>query len=52
MAIPIKSIPILKGEIAKTFIANADFNFTYKRGTIDFSKQTAIAKKILLKAKI
>ena len=50
MAIAIKSVPVLEGNIAKSFIIKADANLG-KKFTIDFSKEVAIANKILSKAK-
>ena len=52
MAITIKSIPVLTDEVAATFIAIADRNFSKKKASVDFSKQVAKANKILAKAKI
>jgi len=49
MAIAIKSVPVLKGDVAKSFIEKADANLG-KKSTVDFSKQVAIAKQILSKA--
>ena len=50
MAIAIKSTPILKGDVAKSFIEKADANLS-KKSTVDFSKQVSIAKQILGKSK-
>jgi len=50
MAIAIKSVPVLEGNIAKSFIKKADANLS-KKSTVDFSKEVAIANKILSKAK-
>ncbi len=50
MAIAIKSVPVLNGEVADTFIARADANLK-KKSTVDFSKYVSIATKILNKAK-
>jgi hypothetical protein len=52
MAIAIKSIPVLTGSAAAKFVAKADKNYTHKKSSVDFSKQAANAKKILIKAKI
>ncbi len=46
MAIPIKSIPELKGEVAKRFIGRAN-EAEKQKGTVDFSKQVEITNKIL-----
>ena len=51
MATSIKEIPVLKSKEAKKFNAIAKENLT-KKGTINFSKQTKTANKILAKAKI
>ncbi len=52
MAISIKSIPVLKSKVAEAFIENANKTYHTKKGTIDFSKQTRDANKILKKAKM
>jgi hypothetical protein len=46
MATKIRSIPELKGKIAKVFINNAEIGYS-KRHTVDFSKQVNSAKEIL-----
>lgn len=51
MAIAIKSIPVLKEKAAVTFNNKVVVN-SAKRATVDFSKQAAIASKILAKATI
>lgn len=51
MAIAIKSIPVLKEKAAVTF-NNKVVSNSAKRATVDFSKQAAIARKILAKATI
>jgi hypothetical protein len=51
MAIAIQSIPVLKKKVAKTFISKANIN-SAKKSTIDFSKQTMVASKILAKASL
>ncbi len=51
MAIPIKSIPILKNDEAHSFIEKAD-QAVLNRGIIDFTKQIKNAQTILAKAKI
>jgi hypothetical protein len=50
MATKIKVIPILNGKSAKDFIEKADTNLNSKK--IDFSKKIAVARIILLKAKL
>lgn len=52
MAIDIKSIPILKDEIAKKFVEKADAAYADKGNAIDFSQQINIADRILSKSKI
>jgi hypothetical protein len=51
MAITIKSIPVLKNEVAQKFVEKADRNYTQK-ASVDFSKQVSIANKILSKANL
>lgn len=51
MAIAIKSIPVLKDKVAKTFTEKVKVN-TAKKSTIDFSKQLNVTSKILAKAKL
>jgi len=51
MAIAIKSVPVLKENIARRFVEKAEDSLKQK-GTIDFSKEAAIAKRILEKAKM
>lgn len=51
MAIAIKSIPVLKNKAAVNFTTKVTAN-SARRSTIDFSKQTSIASKILAKAKL
>ena len=51
MTTSIKSIPLLKGKEARLFDAQATAN-TFKKASIKFSKETAIALKIWAKAKI
>ena len=51
MAIAIKSIPVLNDKAAKSFEKLVDKNSS-KKSSIDFTKQTSIATKILAKAKI
>ena len=51
MAIPIRSVPTLKGKVAEAFIKKAD-NATKERATIDMSKQAKMFASILNRAKI
>ncbi|WP_418262782.1 hypothetical protein [Flavobacterium faecale] len=51
MASKIKSIPILKDNVAQNFTTIIAFN-TLKKQSINFSKQATIASEILKKAKI
>lgn len=51
MAIAIKSIPVLNNQAASNFSSKVEEN-NARRRSIDFSKQTSIASKILAKAKI
>ena len=51
MATIIKSIPVLKAREAKAFDAKVIANAA-KKATVNFSKQSATASKILTKAKI
>lgn len=51
MAILIRSIPVLKGKTAEDFDRKAELAYE-KKGTVDFSKEVEIAKKILAKAKL
>ena len=51
MAIAIKSIPVLKNKAAVHFTSKVVKN-SAKKSSIDFSKQTSIAVKILAKAKL
>ena len=50
MAIPIKSIPALKGRAAIAFEEQAHINYTENKTTVDFSEQVSSANKILDKA--
>ena len=38
MALPIRSIPVLEGEVARRFIKNAEEAYK-KRGTVHFSQE-------------
>lgn len=51
MALAIKSIPVLKAEVAISFTKDASAQ-SAKKATVDFSKQSAQASKILAKAKL
>lgn len=51
MAIAIKSIPVLKDKEAVNFTTKVNENYA-KKSSVDFSKQSSIASKILAKAKI
>ncbi|WCO02905.1 hypothetical protein [Psychroserpens ponticola] len=51
MAIAIKSIPVLKDKAAAHFTSKVAEN-SAKKSSVDFSKQTSIAARILAKAKI
>lgn len=51
MAIAIKSIPVLKDKAAVNFTSKVSEN-SAKKSSIDFSKQSSIASKILAKAKL
>ena len=51
MAIAIKSIPVLKDKAAAHFTSKVVAN-SAKKYSVDFSKQTSIAVKILEKAKL
>lgn len=50
MAIAIKNIPTLKGEVASSFIEAAD-KAERKRATVNFEKQIQSARAILAKSK-
>jgi hypothetical protein len=51
MALKIKSIPVLKKEIAASFIKNATTQSKIK-ATVDFSQQVLKANNVLEKSKI
>ena len=51
MALELKSIPVLRGDVAKKFIEKAEANMS-KKATVDFSKQAESARAILKKAKM
>ena len=51
MAIPIKSVPTLKGKSAEAFVRKAE-RAEKERATIDMSKQAKMFASILSKAKI
>jgi hypothetical protein len=52
MAIPIQTIPTLEGKQARSFLKLAQKNETERAGTVDFSRQFKILKKVLSKSKI
>ena len=49
MAIKIKSVPVLKGKLARDFVRKAKANLA-RRGTIDFSREIKTTREILRKA--
>jgi len=51
MAIPINSIPALKGKEALDFVEVAESNYK-KKGSVDFSAKIRVANSILKKARI
>lgn len=51
MALAISTVPVLTGEAAKRFTEKMKAS-EQKRGSIDFSKQIAEARRILSKAKL
>jgi hypothetical protein len=51
MAFAIKSIPVLKAEVATSFVKNASAQ-SAKKASVDFSKQSEQASRILAKAKL
>jgi hypothetical protein len=51
MALAISTVPVLSGEAAKRFSEKMKIS-EQKRGSVDFSKQIAEARKILSKAKL
>lgn len=51
MAKEIRSIPTLKGDLAQEFVRKADEALANK-GSVDFSKQAAVTRSILRKAKL
>ena len=51
MAITVKPIPTLSGDAAEVFLRQQMEN-EEKRGSVDFSKQISIARKILEKSKV
>lgn len=52
MAVYIKPIPTLHSSAAERFNKQAEQNFTERKGSIAFSRQVSIAKKILKKAQL
>jgi len=51
MAIPIRTIPTLTGKQAQNFLELEHRNEIEKAGTLDFSEQFGIVKRILSKSK-
>ncbi|WP_165953105.1 hypothetical protein [Pedobacter changchengzhani] len=51
MALAIKSIPVLRSKVAGDFVKKAEATVS-KKATVNFSQQTAVASKILAKAKL
>ena len=51
MATEIKSVPVLRGKVARDFVKKAKANLA-KRGTIDLSKQVETTREILRKANL
>ena len=47
MAIPIRSVPVLEGEVARRFIKEAEEN-EKKRGSIKFSEEEVAAFKAIV----
>ena len=52
MAIPIQTIPTLIGRQAKSFLELADKNERERAGTVDFTKQYSVLKRVLSRSKI
>jgi uncharacterized protein (UPF0147 family) len=50
MAIPIRTVPTLTGKQAKSFLELARRNETEKAGTLDFSEQFSMVRRILSKS--
>ncbi len=51
MATEIKSVPVLRGKVARDFVKKAKSNLA-KRGTIDLGKQVETTREILRKANL
>jgi len=47
MAIPIRSVPVLEGEVARRFIKEAKEN-EKKRGSLKFSEEEVAAFKVII----
>lgn len=52
MATEIRNIPVLTDAQAAAFVDKAEHAVKHEKGSIDFTKQVAIGKQILEKAKI
>jgi len=51
MAVHMKSIPTLRGQVGSRFIAMSEENFR-RRGSVDFSKEAANSRAILEKKSV
>ena len=51
MAVHMKSIPTLRGQVGSRFIAMSEDNF-HRRGSVDFSKEAANSRAILKKKSV
>jgi len=51
MAIPIQSLPTLRGDVAENFIRVAEDNLLNNKGKINFANKVATARRILSKLK-
>ena len=51
MATEIKSVPVLRGKVARDFVKKAKANLA-KRGTVDLSKHMETTREILRKANL
>ncbi len=52
MAFYPKQIPTLRGNVASRFNKIAETNETQKKGSVDFSKEVAEARAILIKSRM
>ncbi|MDR3366463.1 MAG: hypothetical protein LBO71_05810 [Prevotellaceae bacterium] len=50
MAIPVRSIPVLEGEVAEQFEKNARWAEKH-RGSVDFSKEMAACREMIEKSR-